>query len=135
MNLLNLFFHDTYNTWLKERYSDDLSTHLNLDLDLWLEAGSFIGPDKNQMYGLFNIMAEDLRTTYSVSTSDARNQFRALKLQSLRRFYTSEFKLEQSILLLIMNDWMVRRPNSANWYWRWDQEWVVCVLLLIRPTI
>jgi hypothetical protein len=135
LNLLNLFFQDTYNTWLKERYSDDLSTHLNLDSDLWLEAGLFVGLDKNQVYGLFNITVEDLRMTSSVSTSDACNWFRALKLQSLRRFYTSEFKLERSILLLIMNDSMVRRPNSANWYWRWDHEWVVCVLLLIRPTI
>jgi hypothetical protein len=28
-------------------YGDDPSTHLDLDLDLWLEVGSFSEPDKN----------------------------------------------------------------------------------------
>ena len=36
-NFQIFFFHDTYNTRLKERYGDDPSTHLNLDPDLQLE--------------------------------------------------------------------------------------------------
>jgi hypothetical protein len=39
-------FQDTYNSRLKERYGDDPSTDLDLDLDLWLEAGSSSGPDR-----------------------------------------------------------------------------------------
>jgi hypothetical protein len=46
----------------------DLSTHLELNLDLWLEVGSFGGLDKNQVYDISNTMAEELRTTRSVST-------------------------------------------------------------------
>ena len=42
---------------------NDLSTHLELDLDLWLEVGSFGGSDKNQMFDISNTMAEELRTT------------------------------------------------------------------------
>jgi len=53
---------------LKERYADDPSTHPNIDLDLWLEAGSSGGPDRNKMYGLSNTTIENLRTTHSVST-------------------------------------------------------------------
>jgi len=36
---------------LRERYGDNPSTHLDLDPDLWMEVGSFGGPDKNQVYG------------------------------------------------------------------------------------
>jgi 3-deoxy-D-manno-octulosonic-acid transferase len=49
-----LFFHDTYNTQLKERYENDPLTHPNLNLDLWLEAGSYGGTNRNHMYGLSN---------------------------------------------------------------------------------
>jgi hypothetical protein len=44
---------------------DDLSTHPNIDLNLWLEAGSFCGPDRNWLYGLSNTTTENLRTTRS----------------------------------------------------------------------
>jgi hypothetical protein len=37
---------------LKERYGDNPSTHLNLDLDFLLETRSSCGPDKNRVYGL-----------------------------------------------------------------------------------
>jgi hypothetical protein len=40
-------FQETYNSQLRERYRDDPSTHLDFDLDLWMEAGSSGGPDKN----------------------------------------------------------------------------------------
>ena len=39
-------FYDTYNSRLNERYRDDPSTHLNLNLDLWLEVGSSSEPEK-----------------------------------------------------------------------------------------
>jgi hypothetical protein len=38
LEFADLFFQDTYNTWLKDRYEDDPLTHPNLDSDLWLEA-------------------------------------------------------------------------------------------------
>jgi len=40
-----------YNSRLRERYGDNPSTHLDFDPDLWMEVGSFGGPDKNQVYG------------------------------------------------------------------------------------
>jgi hypothetical protein len=76
------FFQDTYNTRLKERYGDDPSTHSDLDSDLWLEAKSSGGPDKNRVYSLSNTITKDLRTTRGVSILYARNRFQALKIQS-----------------------------------------------------
>ena len=49
---------------MKERYKDDLSTHP----DLWLEAGSSGGPNKNRVYELSNTTAENLQMTHSAST-------------------------------------------------------------------
>jgi hypothetical protein len=48
---------------MQERYRDDLSTHPELDLELWLEAVSVDGPDKNWIYGISNITDENLQTT------------------------------------------------------------------------
>jgi hypothetical protein len=62
------FFQETYNNRLKERYGDDILTHPEFDLDLWMEVGSSGGPDKNQVYGLSNTTADNLRTACSVST-------------------------------------------------------------------
>jgi hypothetical protein len=66
----DFFFHfrETYNSWLRERYGDDLSTHPDFDPDLWMEVGSSGGPDKNRVYGLSNTTTENLRSARSVST-------------------------------------------------------------------
>jgi hypothetical protein len=61
-------FQETYNSRLRERYGDDPSTHPELNLDLWMEEGSFGGPNKKQVYGLSNTMAENLQAARSVST-------------------------------------------------------------------
>jgi len=53
---------------LKERYGDEILTHPEFDPDLWMEVGSSGGPDKNQVYGLSNTTADNLRTACSVST-------------------------------------------------------------------
>jgi hypothetical protein len=62
------YFQETYNIWLEKRYEDDFSTHLNIDSDLWLEAGSSGGFDGNQVYKLSNTTTENLRMTCSVSS-------------------------------------------------------------------
>jgi hypothetical protein len=62
------YFQDTYNNRLRERYRDDILTHLEFDPDLWMEVGSSGGPDKNQVYWLSNTTADNLRSTHSVST-------------------------------------------------------------------
>ena len=43
-------------------------THLDLDLDLKLEAGLSSEPDRNQVYGLSNTMSEFLQTTHNILT-------------------------------------------------------------------
>jgi len=53
---------------LRERYGDDPLTHPEFDPDLWMEVGSSGGPDKNRVYELSNITAENLRAARSVST-------------------------------------------------------------------
>jgi hypothetical protein len=61
-------FQETYNSQLRERYEDDPSTHLDLDPDLWMEAGSSGGPNRNRVYNLSNTMIENLQASHSVST-------------------------------------------------------------------
>jgi len=63
-----IYFQETYNNWLRERYGDDILTHPEFDPDLWMEVGSSSGPDKNRVYGLSNTTADNLQSTRSVST-------------------------------------------------------------------
>jgi hypothetical protein len=63
-----LHFQEIYNSWLRERYGDDPSTHPDFDSNLWMEVGSSDGPDKNRVYGLSNTTAENLRAARSVLT-------------------------------------------------------------------
>jgi hypothetical protein len=58
---------ETYNSRLRERYGDDPSTNPDFDPDLWMEVGSFGGPEKNQVYKLSNTTSENLRSTHNVS--------------------------------------------------------------------
>jgi len=62
------YFQEMYNNRLRERYGDDTLTHPEFDPDLWMEVGSSGGPDKNQVYGLSNTTADNLRSTRSIST-------------------------------------------------------------------
>jgi len=43
------YFQKTYNNQLKERYRDNLSTHPDFAPDLWMEAGSSGGLNRNQV--------------------------------------------------------------------------------------
>jgi len=63
-----LHFQEIYNSWLRERYGDDPSTHPDFDSNLWMEVGSSDGPDKNRVYGLSNTTTENLRAARSVLT-------------------------------------------------------------------
>jgi hypothetical protein len=68
MMITFFYFQETYNNRLRKRYGDDTLTHPEFDLDLWMEVGSLGGHDKNRVYGLPNTMADNLRSTRSVST-------------------------------------------------------------------
>jgi hypothetical protein len=63
MMITFFYFQETYNNWLRERYGDDILTHLEFDPDLWMEVGLSGGPDKNRVYRLSNTMADNLQTT------------------------------------------------------------------------
>jgi len=74
---------------LRERYGDDPLTHPDFNPNLWMEIGSYDGPDKNRVYGLSNTTAENLQAARSVSTigsspsvsSTQSEKFMALKQQ------------------------------------------------------
>jgi len=68
MMITSFYFQETYNSRLRERYRDDPLTHSEFDPDLWMEVGSFGGPDKNRVYGLSNTTTDNLRAARSVST-------------------------------------------------------------------
>ena len=92
---------------MRERYGDDILTHPEFDPDLWMEVGSSDGPDKNQVYGLSNTTADNLRSTRSVSTvgSSQSKKFVALqqhtaqlteKYDNLKAEY-AQFRAEQRV--------------------------------------
>ena len=76
-----IYFQETYNNQLRERYGDDPLTHPEFDPDLWMEVGSSGGPDKNQVYVLSNTTTDNLRSTRSASTirSSQSKEFVALQ--------------------------------------------------------
>jgi hypothetical protein len=63
-----------YNTRLKERYEDDLSTHPDLDLDLLLKVGSFGGPDRNWVYSPSTLQPRTCECLAMFQPLDAYNQ-------------------------------------------------------------
>ena len=63
----SFYFQETYNSQLRKRHGNDPSTHPDFDLDLWMDARSYGGPDRNRVYRLSNITGENLRTACSVS--------------------------------------------------------------------
>jgi len=77
-----IFFQETYNSRLRERYGDDPSTHLNFDPDLWMEVGSSSGPDPT---------ANNLRAACSVST--VRSSQSVLSTQSKELWPCSNTRL------------------------------------------
>jgi hypothetical protein len=93
------------NSRSRERYGDDPLTHPDFDPDLWMEVGSSSGPDKNQVYGLSNTTAENLRSARSVSavgsspsvSSTQSDEFVALK-QQYERLSTDYDKLRQMVM-------------------------------------
>jgi hypothetical protein len=84
-------FQKTYNSRSRERYEDDPSTHLDFDLNLWMKAWLFGGPDKNRVYWFSNTTAENLQTTRSISivrslqsiSSTQSQEFAALQQQTI----------------------------------------------------
>ena len=84
-----------------ERYGDNPSTHP----DLWMEAGSSGGPDKNWVYGLSNTTAENLHSAHSVSTvgsslsvsNTQSEEFIALK-QQYQQLLTNYDELRQIVM-------------------------------------
>jgi hypothetical protein len=70
---------------LHDRYDDDPSTHLELDLNLWLEVGSSSGLYRNWVYSISNTRVEDMWARRSVSTIKS--------LQSASSSQSSQFQL------------------------------------------
>jgi hypothetical protein len=115
-------FQETYNSWLRERYRDDPSTHSDFNPDLWMEARSSGRPEKNWVYELFNTTAENLRVIHSVSTNGSSNRYQGPSLRSLWPCNNTRL-----ISLKNMSDSRLIMNNSAKWSWTWDHRWVVRV--------
>jgi hypothetical protein len=107
---------------LRERYGDDLTTHPDFDLDLWMEVGSFGRLDKNQVYGFSNTTIENLRGARSVSTVGSS--------QSVLSTQSKEFMaLQQHTTHLTKKyEWLsANYEHSVKWSWTWDHIWVIHV--------
>jgi hypothetical protein len=111
----NFFFNfqETYNSRLRERYEDDLSTHSNFDPDLWMEVGSFGGPDKNKVYGLFNTTTKNLWAARSVSTIKSSKSVPSTQFEEFMAWNNNTSNSRR-----IMN-------KSAKWSWTLDHRWVI----------
>ena len=123
------YFQETYNNRLRERYGDDILTHPEFDPDLWMEVGSSGGPGKNRVYGLSNTTADNLRTTHSVSTCGAPNQYRAPNLRSLwpcsntrlsspKNTTTYQRSTHNSKRLMQNKERTIK--SFAKWSWTWQ---------------
>jgi hypothetical protein len=115
-------FQETYIGRFEERYGDDPSTHLDFDLNLWMEAISSGGPDKNQVYGLSNNTANNLWAARSVS---AVGSFRSILSTQSEEIMT----LKQHMTDLTSNISNSRQimNNSIRSSWIWDHRWMVHV--------
>ena len=76
------YFQETYNSWLGERYGDDPLIHLEFDPDLWMEVGSFGGPDKNRFTGSPTLRPRTCGRPVVFQSLRALNQYRAPNLRS-----------------------------------------------------
>ena len=56
-----------YNVFIYAKHGEDPLTHLEYDLDLWLEARATSEPDRNQVYDISMTIAWDIRLSYGVS--------------------------------------------------------------------
>jgi hypothetical protein len=114
---------------LRERYGDDPSIHPDFNPDLWMAVGSSGGPDKNQVYGLSNTTAENLRAASSASTvgSSQSKEFVALQQHTshLTEKYeqlSTNYELHQIIMnMTSQSDFMVSGKTS------------LLLLLLLQP--
>jgi len=117
-------FQETYNSWLRERYGDNPSTHPNFDPDLWMEVGSSGGPEKNRVYGLSNTTTENLQSAVVSQPLGALHQYRA---PSMRSSLPWNNNINNSRRIMI---------SSIKWSWRWDQRWMMIhVQLLFGHTV
>jgi len=99
-------FQETYNSRLRERYGDDPSTHSDFDPDLWIGVESSSGLDKNQVYGLSNTMAENLRATRSVSTvgsSQLVSSIQSVEFMALKQQYERLSEDYEQLLQMVMD--------------------------------
>ena len=106
-------FQETYNSRLRERYGDNLSTHPDFDPDLWMEVGSSGGPDKNRVYGLSNTRLKTCVRLVVSQPLEALHQYRAHSLRSSWPWNNN------------MNDSRWIMNSSIKWSWTLDPGWVM----------
>jgi hypothetical protein len=78
-----IYFQETYNNRLRERYGDDTLTHPEFDSDLWMEVGSSGGPDKIGFTGSPTLRPTTCGRPVVFQPLGAPNQNRAPNLWSL----------------------------------------------------
>ena len=141
------YFQETYNNRLRERYGDDPSTHPEFDPDLWVEARSSGGLDKNRVYRLSNTTAANCGRSVLLQPSGALNQYRAPNLKSSwpcsKRVTTYQKRTHN---LKNSKEW---RPNNTEqslnnkerpmksfvkWSGTWHKVEHVCLILFGRLT-
>ena len=112
---------------MRERYEDDPLTHSVFDLDLWMEAGSSGGPDKNRVYGLSNTTADNLRSARSASavgSSQSISSSQSKEFVALQQ-HTAQLTEKYDHLCCVVNDLKIGNNDSNEM----DEGWVwLCCL-------
>jgi len=141
------YFQETYNSRLRERYGDDPLTLSKFDPDLWMEVGSSGRPNKNQVYGVSNTTAENLRAARSVSTVGSSQSVSSTQLKSLwpcSNTWLSSLKNTTTYQRSMHNSKrnMHNKKRSmqnkrriinsfAKWSWTWHHRVVIHVRLIL----
>ena len=109
---------------MRERYGDDPSTLSDFDLDLWMEVGSFGGPQK---IGSTDSPTLRLKTCGRPVVSQPLGALHQYRAPSLRSSWPWKNNMNNSQRIMI---------SSIKWSWRLDQGWVMIhVQLLFGRTV
>jgi hypothetical protein len=115
---------------LLERYGDDPSTHLELDLNLWLEVGLY----RNWIYSISNTRVEDKWTRRSVSTIKSLQSASSSQSLEFQLILNQQIKTRMTHLTTEIERLNAKTTELQRLYMELKLYMVVHVVHLIGPS-
>jgi hypothetical protein len=129
-NCFFLFSKYIYTMRLPERYGDDHSTHLELDLNLWLEVGLY----RNWVYSISNTRVEDKWTRRSVSTIKSLQSASSSQSLEFQLILNQQIKTRMTHLTTEIERLNAKTTELQRLYMELKLYMVVHVVHLIGPS-